>query len=598
MAKKQKTDRRRPTREYWKRRSEAYNKAVLRRGERFVAEDIYSQYRTAAADIERELAMWYQRFAENNVLTAAQAKVMLNNREMEELRWSLNDYIKNASAGALSPEWMRKVQNASAKAHISRLDAINLALQQQIEKLFGGQADELDALLKDTYREGFYRTAFELDKGFGVATDMSGINMGKLETVVARPWVADGLTFSDRIWRNKETLVSELKNQLAQATIRGDDLPTAVKNLSDRLEVSRSNAARLVMTESAYFATKAQEDCYKELGVGQVEFVATLDDRTSLECQEHDGKVIDVKDIKPGDNAPPLHCWCRSCLAPYFGDKAGRSGTRAARNPETGKTVQVPADIKYGEWKKERIPVESNNKANVQGNYIGRNNEKNGNYTGFLDTASEIANRVAQEIKEILGIADGRAYNNYIPQIPRITDYSQDSLAGLKANIKQVNPRYNEGGPWRKNCSLCVPALELRIRGLGVTANLVDRINKGAISAFIQDNPFFAYTGAGLKPVYCKPSNDNGKSQIIKKMQEWGHNARAQICCHDGGREFGHVFYAVNDNGKIYFADAQSGVIGFESWFELKGDIATMFARVDNVAIKEEMYKHFAYWGS
>lgn len=79
--------------------------------------------------------------------------------------------------------------------------------------------------------------------------------------------------------------MDELKTQLAQATIRGDDLPTAVKNIADRMDVSRSNAARLVMTESAYFAIKAQQDCFNELGVEKVEFVATLETGQALSAK-------------------------------------------------------------------------------------------------------------------------------------------------------------------------------------------------------------------------------------------------------------------------------------------------------------------------
>ncbi len=54
---------------------------------------------------------------------------------------------------------------------------------------------------------------------------------------------------------------------------------------------------------------------------------------------------------KPGTNAPPMHCWCRSCIAPYFDDME-MLGKRAARNPETGKTILVSEDMTYREWEK------------------------------------------------------------------------------------------------------------------------------------------------------------------------------------------------------------------------------------------------------
>ena len=48
---------------------------------------------------------------------------------------------------------------------------------------------------------------------------------------------------------------------------------------------------------------------------------------------------------------PPFHPNCRSVTAPYFDDEF-ELGTRAARDPETGKTVSVPEDMTYPEWKK------------------------------------------------------------------------------------------------------------------------------------------------------------------------------------------------------------------------------------------------------
>ncbi|MDO4281376.1 MAG: polymorphic toxin type 50 domain-containing protein [Peptococcaceae bacterium] len=44
-----------------------------------------------------------------------------------------------------------------------------------------------------------------------------------------------------------------------------------------------------------------------------------------------------------------FHVYCRSITAPYYEDLA-HLGTRAARDPETGKTIRVPRDMTYKEW--------------------------------------------------------------------------------------------------------------------------------------------------------------------------------------------------------------------------------------------------------
>lgn len=105
------------------------------------------------------------------------------------------------------------------------------------------------------------------------------------------------------------------------------------------------------MTESAYFASLSQRDCFNALGVERYQIVATLDERTSATCQELDGQVFSMKDYVPGSTAPPFHPWCRTVTCPYFTDMEGL-GERAARDPETGKTYYVPSDMTYKEWKK------------------------------------------------------------------------------------------------------------------------------------------------------------------------------------------------------------------------------------------------------
>ena len=102
------------------------------------------------------------------------------------------------------------------------------------------------------------------------------------------------------------------------------------------------------MTESAYFGSAAQKDCFNDLDVEKFEIVATLDSHTSDICQQMDGQVFDMKDFEAGVTAPPFHVWCRSCTCPWFEDND--DGQRAARDAD-GQTYYVPADMKYEDWK-------------------------------------------------------------------------------------------------------------------------------------------------------------------------------------------------------------------------------------------------------
>ena len=104
------------------------------------------------------------------------------------------------------------------------------------------------------------------------------------------------------------------------------------------------------MTESAFFASAAQKDCFNDLNVERYEIVGTYDNRMCDFCGDMNGQVFPMKDFRAGVTAPPFHPWCRCTTAPYFEDMQG-IGERWMRDPETGKGGYVPEDMTYQEWK-------------------------------------------------------------------------------------------------------------------------------------------------------------------------------------------------------------------------------------------------------
>ncbi len=337
--------------EYWQRRFDELEAAQLRKAERYNAREVDRQFQMALAKIEKELSYWYQRLGENNSISANEARKLLAADELREFHWNVEEYIQRGKESNYSDKWKKMLENASAKMHISRLDAMKLQIQQQIEVLYGNQVDGLDELMHNMYTEGFNRSAYTLDTGMGVHYNLATTDPRRIDAIINRPWADDGKTFSERLWRDKDKLVNALQQEMTQAVTRGDKLGDAVKNISKRMGAAKSSAARLVMTESAFISGRSQRDCFKDLGVDKYEYVATLDRKTSETCRDLDGKVFDIDDYKPGTNAPPMHCWCRSCIVPYFDDME-MLGKRAARDPETGKTILVPEDMTYRKWEK------------------------------------------------------------------------------------------------------------------------------------------------------------------------------------------------------------------------------------------------------
>lgn len=336
--------------EYWKLRFEQLEQAQNGQGAAAFAE-IERQYKEAQKQIEGQIARWYQRFADNNGITLAQARQYLKGAALKEFQWDVQDYIKYGQDNALMGGWMKELENASAKYHISKLEALKIQTQQSLEVMFSKQMGTVTGAMGDIFESGYYHTAYELQKGFNIGWDIAGLDQSQIEKVLSKPWAVDGKNFSERIWTNKEKLISELHGELTQNIMLGADPQKAIDSLAKKMNTSKQNAGRLIMTEEAYFSSAAQRDCFNDLDVEQYEIVATLDFHTSDICRSLDGKHFPMKDFQAGVTAPPFHVYCRSTTVPYFDENFGDIGERAARDEETGKTYYIPDDMNYEDWK-------------------------------------------------------------------------------------------------------------------------------------------------------------------------------------------------------------------------------------------------------
>ena len=93
------------------------------------------------------------------------------------------------------------------------------------------------------------------------------------------------------------------------------------RELSPKLEKtfgsSKYAAERLLRTELARVQTDAQMESFKEGGYDQYMFI-TVGAAAGPVCTALNGKVFNVKDMAPGENAPPMHPNCRCSTAAYM----------------------------------------------------------------------------------------------------------------------------------------------------------------------------------------------------------------------------------------------------------------------------------------
>ena len=409
---------------YWANRMRILEESLLDTGYDYV-KNLEQQYDSAIRAVESQISVWYQRFAAENGITLAEARKLLTTQELREFQWTVEEYIKHGQENAVSQAWLKQLKNASARVHVSRLDSLKLQLQQQAELLHGTQAEGLTESLAELYQRGYYHTAFEIQKGLGVGWSLHGLTDAQIRKVLSRPWTLDGQTFSDRIWTNKSSLINSVNTQLTQMIMRGSAPDRAIKAIADRFQVSKRQAGRLVMTETAAFANEARKDCFKDLGVEKYVIVETLDGDTCPLCGQLDGKVYPMSEYTVGVTAPPFHPWCRGTTAPWFDDLQGL-GIRAARD-EQGKHYEVPREMTYSQWAK-KSGVSTENGKGLFTSESGR---------GIIYTEPDVGYKNYEEAEKLLS-EDAAVWQKQLTEDSRgaIDAYTGDVYADLNTWLR------------------------------------------------------------------------------------------------------------------------------------------------------------------
>lgn len=150
--------------------------------------------------------------------------------------------------------------------------------------------------------------------------------------------------------------ISTLTRALRAAAVGGITTPELLRSLRDEtFPLNRRQLEAVARTSLQHAAAQARRATFEANAdiIKGYRIIATLDGRTSTECQVRDGT------IEPMDNPqlPPYHFNCRTTFTAALDDRFAileEDGTRAARDPETGKIERVPAKETYYGWLKKQ----------------------------------------------------------------------------------------------------------------------------------------------------------------------------------------------------------------------------------------------------
>lgn len=359
---------------YWERRHLKDKAASVNRAEDYLIKEQQKLYKQASEEIQEEIEKLYQRFADQQDITLAEAKRQISNADFRKINWQdmINEskefFPKMHGTGNIPgdvaarmeqqhQELEAKMELYSRRGKISYLELKKLEIDKKLVSLYDKQQESIYDFLHSEFDDGYYKGIFNVQQRVGFGKDFVRPNERAIEKAILNRY--DKRNYSKSMYAHYKHFSEDLRQNLTVGLIRGESLDKMASRIRKRMNVAYSAAKTLVRTETAYIFEKATREAYEAGGIEWYEYLATLDSRTSEACQELDGKHFKVKDAVPGKNYPPMHPNCRSTTVCWFPDEEKKKAatTRDAKDGN-GKYYEVPADMTYKQWRKQHAPEE------------------------------------------------------------------------------------------------------------------------------------------------------------------------------------------------------------------------------------------------
>lgn len=327
---------------YWQKRQEAMYRAGEMKVNKYFTR-LEKAFKQTQRELQKTIESFYFRYAEENGLTYAAAQQKLDKAEIGELK----DFIELSMANI--GKYNQEVNNMSIKARITRYQALETQIDAMLRQLYAVDYQaEAEKTMEDVYGETYYQTWYNIDQYRGFHSAFAQVDPTTVETLLEYPF--NGADFSSRLWKQKDHLQTVLMESVTTMLVQGVPPQNLAGDVAKKMKSKVFDAYRLLHTESSFLMSEATHAGYREDGVEKYQILATLDSKTCGICGDLDGNIYTEDEAVVGKNMPPFHYLCRCTDVPYYDDMDLSDQTRAARDPETGETILVPADMTYKDW--------------------------------------------------------------------------------------------------------------------------------------------------------------------------------------------------------------------------------------------------------
>ena len=398
------------------------------------AQEIAKLYRKASMYTNNQLSQIFNRYKTKFGLSEAEAYRILNTLKDKTSLDELRTVLKSGVSSDEKKEIIQLLEAPAYRARINRLQDLQNEIDVMMRNVYNQEKDFNTNHYVSLASEAYYKSMYDIQKSVGFGFNFHTLSAKDFDLLLGSKW--SGENFSSRIWKNTQKLAEDLKEELLVSLMTGRKEEKVAQILSSKYNTGINEARRLVRTESNYVAGEMEAKSYEECGADRYIYCATLDMKTSKICRELDGKVFYLKDREQGKNYPPMHPWCRSTTIIYIDDKTLSEMTRIARDPETGKTYKVPANMSYEEWYEKY--VESNPKAkSAEKAYQSKSSDKK-QYERYKDVLGK------ENMPKTFADFQDMKYNN-IEQYDQLKVNYKDKKLQIKIQSDETNKTIHQG---------------------------------------------------------------------------------------------------------------------------------------------------------
>lgn len=295
--------------DYWRKREEENLKSNLKQ-EKEYDKELERIYKDMLDAVQKEIDAFYGKYAEKEGITLAEARKRVSQLDIEAYERKAKRYVNDPDSDRFSKRANEEMRLYNLTMKVNRLEMLKANIGLELVK---GHS-KLESFMSKILRG---RTEAELERQAGILGKTIRGNAKLANSIVNASF--KNATFSDRIWMYHDQMKSDLSKLLQSGMIQGKNSRQLAKDLRkyyygpEYLKNGKKgavyNTERLMRTELARVQTEAQKQAYIKEGTEEYKFMA-LGDACDV-CMAINGKSFKVKDMMPGENAPPMHPHCR-----------------------------------------------------------------------------------------------------------------------------------------------------------------------------------------------------------------------------------------------------------------------------------------------